>query len=618
MKTQTNPQNNKNKKCRISYTAITLAFVWCLLTVLHYVYVHNTYISASSLSLSALSSLVMDLVPEEESISKNQDQDDNGGFFQTTDQLSCIREDKDCRYDDIGDFLESAQVPAIIHEPLPCVPLNRRIPHEKANDWPYILEQRAKLPEDGSSTALMDYNGMLIPLYNNTKSVTNRKLAAKSDLDPILLDHLTGKYHPYFSEADVERVKYLSISRISNLHSCKPKFKFNFGTIPQDYLGLSLLDENLLRIEGTDIAINVDKWLLGNMTATFHDFQIIAARTLRGNPLKDQLFLFPSSHTGTFSFPIDIRRLPPATLSSKYDDMPWSSKLNGSPVTFSPEYQYGTGLQVRFMDDKDNFRWLKYYMRGERYYNRRGVDRGKNWHLFESSIGETFMESWPYGFGSGASHLTVPIDFFSSPYDPSEMKLFSNRTKSYPRGKRYQYVFHNAFESQKGTPLQSFKNKAPRHERRNMKFRGTSQIIDMVLAGRKVKVGISHTVSEERENHTDKRAYLSQFYAFLPFPPFEIVAISGHFCFNHMHEKDVGYSAQWISERPKDNRTAPILINNETFRCPIISFASGMIEMIGHNGNNIIITYGVNDCYSRSILVPKKKIELLLLGQNHP
>ena len=49
--------------------------------------------------------------------------------------------------------------------------------------------------------------------------------------------------------------------------------------------------------------------------------------------------------------------------------------------------------------------------------------------------------------------------------------------------------------------------------------------------------------------------------------------------------------------------------------CPAVSFASGITEMIGHRGENIITSYGLNDCYSRSLIVPKKKIELLLLGK---
>lgn len=545
--------------------------------------------------------------------------------------VACIHEKRFCRYDDVGDFLENTEYPGFVHKPLPSVPSHRRIPHEKANDWSYILEQRAKLPEDGSMTALMDYNAMLLPLYKNTNNTSTSTVSSvggdfafSSDLDPILLDRLTGKYHPFFSDAEVKRVKYLSISRTSNLHSCKPKFKFHFGTIPQDFLGLSLLDENLARIEGTDVAINADNWLLGKLSATFFDFQIVAVRSTKENPLKDQLFLFVSGHIGTFSLPIDIRRTPPAVLASKYDAISWDSKVRGKAIPLSHEYQYGDGFQVKFMDDPGRFNTFKLGYRADRLFADRGVDHGKNFHIFESSSGETFMEAWPHGYdarfgghddGQRNTHYTIPINFFASNYEPSsELSLFHGREFRRVKGKRPQAFFQEAVESKNGTPKNSFKNDIPKHERPRKKFRGTSQIIDMVLMGKDVKVGISHTVSEEQEGRTEKRVYLSHFYAFLPDPPFEIIAVSGHFCFNHMHESDVGHSEQWISERPIDNRTAPILVLGDYFRCPIITFASGMTEMIG-NGHNAIITYGVNDCYSRSIIVPKKKIEMLLLGE---
>jgi hypothetical protein len=570
---------------------------------------------------------------EEESSVGNQSIDheqDKGQIIKSRVVLACIHEKKTCRYDDVGDFLESSEHPGIVHKPFPSVPPHRRIPHDKANDWSYILEQRAKLPEDGSMTALMDYNAMLLPLYKNsnitTTTVSNDgDFSVSSDLDPILLDRLTGKYHPFFSDAEVKRVKYLSISRTSNLHSCKPKFKFRFGTVPQDFLGLSLLDENLARIEGTDIAINADKWLLGNRSATFFDFQIVAVRSTKENPLKDQLFLFATGHLGTFSLPIDIRRTPPAALASRYDAISWDSKVKGEAVPFSHEYQYGDGFQVKFMDNPGRFINSRGEMREDRLFTDRGVDRGKNFHIFESSSGETFMEVWPHGYDARRidgdegrprdTHWTIPINFFASTYEPSsELSLFHGREFRNMKGKRPQVVFKEAVQSKKGTPRYSFKNEMPKHERPYMRFRGTSQIIDMVLMGEHVKVGISHTISEEQEGRTEKRVYLSHFYAFLPDPPFEIIAVSGHFCFNHMHENDAGHSAQWISERPIDNRTTPILVMGEYFRCPVITFASGMTEMIG-DGNNAIITYGVNDCYSRSIVVPKKKIEMLLSGK---
>jgi hypothetical protein len=362
--------------------------------------------------------------------------------------------------------------------------------------------------------------------------------------------------------------------------------------------------------------------LLGNMTDTFHDFQVLAVRSSRDNPLKDQLFLFVSSHIGTFAFPMDIRRVPPAAQASKYDHMriPWESKLNGQEVRQSPEFKYGDGFQLRFMDNPGKFNKAKSHKRPDRYYKWRGVDRGKNFHVFESISGETFMEIWPYGHPPHNAHITVPINFYASNFTSfSELNLFPHREFKAVKARRYESVFNDAVESHPVSLKWSFQSKTPKHERPYMRFRGTSNTIDMMLDGTHVKVGISHTVSEEIPGYTNRRAYLSQFYAFLPTPPFDVVAVSGHFCFNHMRGDDVGYSSQWISERPTDNRTAPIRIKGQHYRCPIITFASSMVEKIGNGGNDVIITYGVDDCYSRSIVVPKKKIEILLLGnKNNP
>eukprot|EP00815_Leptocylindrus_aporus_P009352 CAMPEP_0116061348 /NCGR_PEP_ID=MMETSP0322-20121206/7029_1 /TAXON_ID=163516 /ORGANISM="Leptocylindrus danicus var. apora, Strain B651" /LENGTH=637 /DNA_ID=CAMNT_0003546285 /DNA_START=79 /DNA_END=1992 /DNA_ORIENTATION=- len=551
--------------------------------------------------------------------------------------LSCIQQRRKCRYDDIGDFLEGTG-PGIVHKPLSCIPQHRRIPHDKANDWQYILDQRAMLPEDGSRTALMDYNAQLLPLYKNVKQ-SDGTYTLVPEFEPKLLDRITGRYHPYFNDEEADRVKYLSISRSSNLHSCKPKFKFYFGTLAQDFLGLSLLDENLSRIEGTDVAINIDKFLFGNMTAIFHDFQIIAQRTTKvgggdnGNhgAMKDQLFIFPSGHIGTFGFPIDIRRVPPVSQSSNYDPIAWNTNLfkskggttnkNYEPIPFSHEYMYGDGFEVRLLVDKEGLSRRR--SPGDFFFSRTGIDRGKNFHFFESRNGDTYMELWPHG-----SHRTVPVNFLLNETMTTEqeeinevklineVKFFSKRHfKHIPKG-RYIAVFEDMVEGNnlKREPQFSFLNKTPKHERPYKRFRGTSQIINLSIGGKEVKVGLSHTVAEGRENVTDRRTYLNQFYAFEPDPPFNVVALTGHFCFNHMNEDDIGYSAQWISRRPVSNRTFPILIDGDHFRCPIIAFPMGMTEMIGYNASNVIITYGVNDCYSRSIVVPKRKIEMLLLG----
>lgn len=378
---------------------------------------------------------------------------------------SCIKDDVLCRYDDVGDFLESAVNPAIITEPLPSVPSQRRIAHEKANDWSYILAQRNAAPEDGSATALMDYNLILIPLYKNVRK-SDGSYSLESDLDPILLDRLTGKYHPYFTDAEVDRVKYLSVSRTSNLHSCKPKFKFHFGTLAQDFLGLSLLDENLSRIEGTDVAINLDKWLLGNMTAVFHDVQVVPATITKGRKHKDQLFLFPSGHFGTFAFPIDIRRVPPVTEASKFGPIPFHTKFDATTIPFSHEFMYGDGMEIKISANTDGIKERQCHTRADLLFNQvqHGIDRGKNFHFFESNTGEMFMEIWPFG-----PHRTVPVNILMNDTTISAMNLFPQRKKFYQQknGKnfgRFQWEFENLITS-KNMPLSwSFQSETPKHE----------------------------------------------------------------------------------------------------------------------------------------------------------
>ena len=51
---------------------------------------------------------------------------------------------------------------------------------------------------------------------------------------------------------------------------------------------------------------------------------------------------------------------------------------------------------------------------------------------------------------------------------------------------------------------------------------------------------------------------------------------------------------------------------NDTFDCPSIHFVSGISEYIG-DSSKAILSYGVNDCYPRMIVVEKKDIERSLL-----
>ena len=117
-----------------------------------------------------------------------------------------------------------------------------------------------------------------------------------------------------------------------------------------------------------------------------------------------------------------------------------------------------------------------------------------------------------------------------------------------------------------------------------------------------LKVGIGHTVTRER-------SYLSFFYAFEPEPPFRIHSRSGYFCLGAMKCTDKGYSNHWVSNNQFEF-SSQLRVQKKTYNCPKITFPTGIAEMVGEK-DQVIISYGVNDCYSRSIIVPTGKIKML-------
>lgn len=132
----------------------------------------------------------------------------------------------------------------------------------------------------------------------------------------------------------------------------------------------------------------------------------------------------------------------------------------------------------------------------------------------------------------------------------------------------------------------------------------------------KLLVGISHRKIHRgsrawRDKHglnITLRQYASNFYAFEPTPPFNIVAVSGGFClpfsgsgasFEENHFKDLG-------------RHEPFVFGSK-MECPFITFVSGFVEAA--DPNQVIISYGINDCTSQFVVVNKRDIVRLLF---HP
>jgi hypothetical protein len=135
-----------------------------------------------------------------------------------------------------------------------------------------------------------------------------------------------------------------------------------------------------------------------------------------------------------------------------------------------------------------------------------------------------------------------------------------------------------------------------------------------------VLVGISHAKLTLNRNAWWKRdiygrydhylgaRYLSRFVAYSAAPPFDIVARSGWFCLGFGDIDGNGGNA--LAGRNTQYR---LDLFNETFHCPMIHFASSLVEYVG-DPSKAILAYGVSDCYPRMTVIEKDDIARLLLG----
>eukprot|EP00980_Cylindrotheca_fusiformis_P006202 scaffold1327_cov124-Cylindrotheca_fusiformis.AAC.6 len=477
-----------------------------------------------------------------------------------------------CRFDDIGRFLEDgpSNLRPVVHQQIQAVPSYRRIPHAMANNRTHIASGVSSFPndlesKDASNATLNEYNPTILPLYKNGPDGT-----IVSDLDQKLLDDITGRYHPGFSDAEADEVQYLLVTRSSNHYpKCIPGGYKKGIDSPYDwvnYPGLALLDKNLQPIAGADVLIDIEKYYFKRKnTRTFQDFSIFAARTTKSNKKKDHLFLMTN---GVMVLPIAIRRVPPG---NDLDESDWQTKIEGPRI--QQDTMYGTGLQVRMTRPGKPKAAL--------------IKSGKNMHVFESSEGMMQLEVWPH-----SDHVVSTVNFFWDSFSTfRDYTLELQETVKIPDGNRSASLLSNL---PRGVPTVGPAN------------RGTGCCADLTLSdGRTVKLGISHLVVKGLK-------YLHRFYAFVPEKPFQVLSLSGLFCLGDIASEDRDSTHHWISQRHDIFKPKQTTIGSKNYDCPSITFATGITNMIGHGDNYIIISYGVNDCYSRSIMVHKKKIEMLL------
>jgi hypothetical protein len=113
-----------------------------------------------------------------------------------------------------------------------------------------------------------------------------------------------------------------------------------------------------------------------------------------------------------------------------------------------------------------------------------------------------------------------------------------------------------------------------------------------------VYVGISHSKAEQ---HVEDQGYIfmSRLYAFVPHHPFEVIAVSSHFCFGHS-EAD---TPEPFASLTKNN----LHLRGRIYACPTVHFVSGIVEKVG-DPSRVIVSYGINDCISRFVELEKTDI----------
>jgi len=149
---------------------------------------------------------------------------------------------------------------------------------------------------------------------------------------------------------------------------------------------------------------------------------------------------------------------------------------------------------------------------------------------------------------------------------------------------------------------------------------GTACCVSVNLDGRDVLVGISHEKlspasnfwlidRDKRYEHFGKDQFVSRFLAYNPSPPFDIVASSGWFCLGFADVEEKGGSTQ-----AGRNTQYRLNLFNDTYDCPAIHFITGFSEVVG-DSSKAILSYGVNDCHPRMMVVEVLVPVLLLLEQ---
>lgn len=120
----------------------------------------------------------------------------------------------------------------------------------------------------------------------------------------------------------------------------------------------------------------------------------------------------------------------------------------------------------------------------------------------------------------------------------------------------------------------------------------------------------------------DRYNYLSRFYAFASFAPYDLIARSGLFCLGFPGDGDAKSEGIPGSKRgigvggEYNNMTKGKRLDlyGKSYMCPNIHFVDSIIEKVGDD-SRVIVSYGVNDCVPRFLELSKQDLVIHLFSE---
>jgi hypothetical protein len=498
------------------------------------------------------------------------------------------------RYDEAGRF---DTVTVARSHWLPSIPSTRQIPIEHAENVTYHLQQRTNLTNTPSLRNTPNSKGQyrtVDPAYNITHDFRTLYLYNPSVVAIPYDDDILGIRASF---GDDRTIAYVATFRLYLGGNCfgpsKDRTLMKAGE-QINYLGVALLDASLRILYDAVVDVNAGP-LPNNGDETMHYWHAFK------QPAEDcRMF-----HVGRPSlalicnalhFQIQLRNMTAAPTS------PSAAGKDATAPTFPHVYPnlYGDTLQVVLVE------LPTLLIRGK---------EAKNMNVFHHQ-GTHYLQVYPHPhwyrplFDTTANAVMVPDSgtLLSPSFDtPDVHHTIRASTKDLRRGKN-RTVDEQPFFAVGQQDDQD---------------RGTACCVTVQYQGRAVRVGISHVKLHRAKSYwTQDRLkryenvtytygwnrYLSRFLAYELDPPFAVVGVSGWFC--------LGFGGT-TTDADDDADGNPLAGRNTQYRldlfeqsydCPAIHFASGIAETVD-DSTKAIISYGVNDCYPRIMIVDKKDIE---------